>query len=232
MKILTVATTIVLLAPAVLPVGAFDLRPPESRVEFGVKDNRGGFTGETREVSGTVTVRERDGGYAADVEVKVDARTIRTGATLRDAQMRSPAFLNTTAFPFITFSGTVTVEGARTAAVQGHDARAAEHQERDPRRGGADRDHSRRQHLYGAGRSGRQVHRLRPPHPALPHLCRRGFHPHQTAGPVAPQGSVLLNARAPRPEPRKGEPARTPNQEEPWTRVPMPANSAVDSWKT
>ncbi len=111
MKILTLATTMVLLAPAALPVGAFDLRPPDSRVEFVVKDNRGGFTGETREVSGTVTVRERDGGYAADVEVKVDARTIRTGATLRDAQMRSPAFLNTTAFPFITFSGTVTAEG-------------------------------------------------------------------------------------------------------------------------
>ena len=111
MKILTLATTMVLLAPAALPVGAFDLRPPDSRVEFVVKDNRGGFTGETREVSGTVTVRERDGGYAADVEAKVDARTIRTGATLRDAQMRSPAFLNTTAFPFITFSGTVTVGG-------------------------------------------------------------------------------------------------------------------------
>ena len=111
MKILAIATTIVLLAPAALPVGAFDLRPPDSRVEFVVKDNRGGFTGETREVSGTVTVREREVGYAADVEAKIDARTIRTGATLRDAQMRSPAFLNTAAFPFITVSGTVTAEG-------------------------------------------------------------------------------------------------------------------------
>src|SRR3972149_3173670 len=119
MKVLTVTTTIVLLAPAVLPVGAFDLRPPESRVEFVVKDNRGGFTGETREVSGTVTVRERDGGYAADVEAKVDARTIRTGATLRDAPMRSPAFLNTTAFPFITFSGTVTVGGSAPPQFKG-----------------------------------------------------------------------------------------------------------------
>src|SRR3990172_3586189 len=126
MKILTLATTMVLLAPAALPVGAFDLRPPDSRVEFVVKDNRGGFTGETREVSGTVTVRERDGGYAADVEVKVDARTIRTGATLRDAQMRSPAFLNTTAFPFITFSGTVTVGGPAPPQFKGAAPRATQ----------------------------------------------------------------------------------------------------------
>lgn len=105
-----VGTLLMLLAPAALPVGPFDLRPPDGRVEIVVKDNRGGFTGETREVGGTITVRERDGGYAADVEVRIDARTIRTGATLRDAQMRSPTFLHTATFPFIAFSGTVTVD--------------------------------------------------------------------------------------------------------------------------
>ncbi len=109
MKLLATATTIALLAPAALPVGAFDLRP-ESRVEFVVADNRGGFTGETQEVTGAVTVREREGGYTAAVEAKIDARTIRTGSGLRDAQMRGRTFLNTVAFPFITFKGTVTAE--------------------------------------------------------------------------------------------------------------------------
>lgn len=97
-----------LLAPAGLPTGTFDLRPPAGRVEFLVRDNRGGFTGETREVTGTVVVRERGEGYLAEVEARIDARTIRTGATLRDAQMRGAAFLNTAQFPFITFKGTVT----------------------------------------------------------------------------------------------------------------------------
>ncbi|MDQ7849118.1 MAG: YceI family protein [Armatimonadota bacterium] len=101
------AVVAVLLAPSSLPVGAFTLRPQESLVRFSVRDNRGGFVGETREVSGSVVVRQSEGGYAAEVQAQVDARTIRTGIALRDAQMRSPAFLHTAAHPFITFSGTV-----------------------------------------------------------------------------------------------------------------------------
>jgi len=111
MTLLAIVTLLALLAPVVLPVGMFELRSPDSRVEFVVKDNRGGFTGEAREVGGTITVRERDAGYAADVDVRIDARAIRTGATLRDAQLRSPTFLHTASFPFITFSGAVAADG-------------------------------------------------------------------------------------------------------------------------
>lgn len=92
-----------------LPTGTFVVVPGESRVTFHVRDNRGGFSGETDQVSGTVVVRA-DGGYTATVEARVDARTIRTGASLRDAQMRSATFLHTREFPFIRFEGTATAE--------------------------------------------------------------------------------------------------------------------------
>lgn len=98
----------VTLAAASLPTGEFAIRHPDNMVEFFVKDNRGGFTGQTREVTGSVTVRERVDGYAADVEARIDARTIRTGSGLRDGQMRGPQFLDTGEFPFITFRGTAT----------------------------------------------------------------------------------------------------------------------------
>lgn len=110
MRLLAAVAATVLLAPAPLPVGAFTLRPQDSLVRFSVRDNRGGFVGETREVSGSVLVRQSEGGYAAEVQAQVDARAIRTGIALRDAQMRSPAFLHTAAHPFITFSGTVVAE--------------------------------------------------------------------------------------------------------------------------
>jgi polyisoprenoid-binding protein YceI len=100
-----------LLAPPGLPVGTFEIKSQDSRVEFFMKDNRGGFPGTTRDVSGTVTIRERgESGYTAEVEAKVDARTIKTGSSLRDGQMRSARFLNTEEFPFITFRGTVSAE--------------------------------------------------------------------------------------------------------------------------
>jgi polyisoprenoid-binding protein YceI len=98
----------VAIAAAPLPTGDFAVRAPDNSVEFFVKDNRGGFTGQTREVTGSVTVRERVEGYAAEVEARIDARTIRTGSSVRDAQMRSPQFLDTGEFPFMTFRGTAT----------------------------------------------------------------------------------------------------------------------------
>lgn len=111
MRIVALITGLSLLAPAGLPVGSFQLTPPESRVEFFVKDNRGGFTGGVRDVTATVTVRESAAdAYLADVAAKIDARTIRTGSGLRDGQMRSATFLNTAEFPFITFTGTASAE--------------------------------------------------------------------------------------------------------------------------
>jgi polyisoprenoid-binding protein YceI len=95
-------------AAAVLPVGAFKINPGESKVEFVMRDNRGGFTGTTDKVEGTVTVRKGDGDtFEAAIETRVDARAITTGNGQRDGQMRRE-FLRTDQHPFITFRGTAT----------------------------------------------------------------------------------------------------------------------------
>ncbi|MGH2348267.1 MAG: YceI family protein [bacterium] len=96
---------IVLAAATLLPTGSFGLDRDGSRVEFFVKDNRGGFTGVVRDVTATVTVTEHEGGFSGDVEARIDARTITTGIGVRDRQMRAD-FLQTSRYPFITFRGT------------------------------------------------------------------------------------------------------------------------------
>jgi polyisoprenoid-binding protein YceI len=103
-------TAIVLAAAAtLLPTGSFGLDRGGSRVEFFVKDNRGGFRGVVHDVTATVTVKERDGGFAGEVEARIDARTITTGIGVRDRQMRAD-FLETARYPFITFRGTAAAE--------------------------------------------------------------------------------------------------------------------------
>lgn len=97
---------IVAAALSLVPTGAFELVPAPSRIEFFVKDNRGGFTGVVHDVSASATVREQGDSFAGDVQVQIDARTITTGIGLRDRQMRRD-FLETDAFPFITFRGSV-----------------------------------------------------------------------------------------------------------------------------
>lgn len=93
-------------AVALLPIGTFGLDPASSQVEFFMRDNRGGFTGAARDIDSTVTVREQGEGFVAEVEARIDARTVTTGIGLRDTQMRRD-FLLTDRFPFITFRGTV-----------------------------------------------------------------------------------------------------------------------------
>lgn len=111
MRFVALISALALLASAGLPFGTFELRFPDSRVEFVVKDNRGGFTGTVRDITATVGVREQNAGaYLADVVAKIDARTIKTGSSLRDTQMRSARFLDTDEFPFITFVGTAEAE--------------------------------------------------------------------------------------------------------------------------
>ena len=117
--ILRAAIAAVAIAAAPLPTGDFAIRHPTNSIEFFVKDNRGGFTGRTTEITGTATVRERVEDYAGDVAARIDARTIRTGVGLRDGQMRSAPFLHTEEFPFITFRGTVTAEAPEGARFKG-----------------------------------------------------------------------------------------------------------------
>jgi polyisoprenoid-binding protein YceI len=99
------AAVILLQAPALLPVGVFRIEPGESRIEFVMRDNRGGFTGTTDRVDGTATVRTEGEAFAATVDARVDARTLVTGNGMRDGQMRRD-FLRTDQFQYITFKGT------------------------------------------------------------------------------------------------------------------------------
>lgn len=89
-----------------LPVGTFEIDRAASRIEFLVKDNRGGFTGVVRDLTSSVVVREQGSSFSGDVQVQIDARTMTTGIGLRDNQMRRD-FLETDKFPFITFRGTI-----------------------------------------------------------------------------------------------------------------------------
>ncbi len=99
---------------SLLPTGPFALDPAGSRVEFFVKDNRGGFTGIARDVQATAVVREQDGAFVGDVDARIDARSITTGSGLRDGQMRRE-FLVTDRYPAITFRGTAVPVDAVTA---------------------------------------------------------------------------------------------------------------------
>lgn len=94
----------VLAAVSLVPLGGFALDADASRLEFAVRDNRGGFTGVARAVEARAVVREQGESFAADVDVRVDARRITTGIGLRDSQMRRD-FLQTDKFPFIVFRG-------------------------------------------------------------------------------------------------------------------------------
>ncbi len=93
-------------ALSLLPVGSFTLEPGASRVEFAVKDNRGGFTGVAHGVQASAVVTEQGDAFVAQVEARIDARSITTGVGLRDGQMQRD-FLLTDRYPTITFTGTV-----------------------------------------------------------------------------------------------------------------------------
>lgn len=101
-----VVLAVLLAAASFLPTGPFVLDGARSRVEFHVRDNRGGFTGVAPDVDARVVVREHDAGFTAEVDVRIDARTLTTGNGVRDRQMRRD-FLLTDRFPAITFRGTV-----------------------------------------------------------------------------------------------------------------------------
>jgi len=100
-------------ALALLPTGSFALDPGASRVEFFVRDNRGGFTGIARDVQATAVVREQGGVFAAEVDARIDARALTTGIGLRDSQMRRE-FLLTDRYPVITFHGSAVPVGSVT----------------------------------------------------------------------------------------------------------------------
>ncbi|MDR7544648.1 MAG: YceI family protein [Armatimonadota bacterium] len=106
MRAASLACTLIMVqVSTLLPVGTFRAGPGDSRVEFVMRDNRGGFVGWTEDVAVAVTVWQADAetGSAA-VEAWVDARTLETGSSLRNAQMRRD-FLQTDRYPFVSFKG-------------------------------------------------------------------------------------------------------------------------------
>ncbi|HEY3246949.1 MAG TPA: YceI family protein [bacterium] len=106
MNVRSAVAALVVAAASLLPTGPFALDAGASRVQFFVKDNRGGFTGTVHDFSATATVKEQGDSVAGEVEVTIDARTITTGIGVRDRQMRND-FLETARYPFITFHGIV-----------------------------------------------------------------------------------------------------------------------------
>mgnify|MGYP000409828886 FL=1 len=98
-----------------LLTGRVQLVPSESRIEFFVRDNRGGFWGRATEMEGVGVVRQTgERAYTADVQVRVPARSVTTGLGLRDAQMHRTQLVSER-FPFLTFEGTVTSDRVRVA---------------------------------------------------------------------------------------------------------------------
>lgn len=104
---------------AVVPVGVFSIVPGESRVEFFVTDNRGGFRGFTDRVSGIVQVREdARGNPTGHIEATVDARSLTTFLALRDRQMHR-TYLRTDRYPEVTFRGiAIPVGGGGAEAIR------------------------------------------------------------------------------------------------------------------
>jgi polyisoprenoid-binding protein YceI len=105
-------------APTLLPTGAFRIHSGDRRVEFVMRDNRGGFVGSTDRVEGTATIRAEGETFTAAVEARVDARALTTGNGIRDGQMRRD-FLRTEQHPFITFKGTAALRDRPTAGTMG-----------------------------------------------------------------------------------------------------------------
>ncbi|HET8678706.1 MAG TPA: YceI family protein [bacterium] len=117
------AAMLIVQAPSLVPTGTFRIEPepqtgtsPRPPVEFLMRDNRGGFTGTTDRIEGTVTVRAEGEGVVAAIDARIDARTLVTGNGQRDGQMRRD-FLHTDQFQYITFRGTATPRGSLTASV-------------------------------------------------------------------------------------------------------------------
>ncbi|HKX16905.1 MAG TPA: YceI family protein [bacterium] len=111
---------------ATVPLHGLAIVPGESSVVFAVPDNRGGFRGHTTHVTGRVEVEPAGEGdaYVARIAGSVDARTLTTDNGGRDRAMHA-TFLQTAAYPAITFTGAATAKpglGVRPfeAAVQGH----------------------------------------------------------------------------------------------------------------
>src|SRR5262249_33102104 len=82
-------------ALTLLPAGRFEITPGESSVVFRVPDNRGGFSGRTTRVTGSVvTEPPTDGDDTARVNAAIDAASLDTGNGGRDDRMRGE-FLRT-----------------------------------------------------------------------------------------------------------------------------------------
>jgi len=91
--------------------------PVHSQVEFGIRHLLGRVRGSFTRWYGLIATQDRDWTHGT-VDVQVQTASINTGNAYRDADLRSPRFLNTDSFPKLTFKSTGIV--ARDSTVELH----------------------------------------------------------------------------------------------------------------
>jgi len=91
--------------------------PVHSQVEFGIRHLLGRVRGSFTRWYALIATQDRDW-TRGTVDVQVQTASINTGNAYRDADLRSPRFLNTDSFPKMTFKSTGIV--ARDSTVELH----------------------------------------------------------------------------------------------------------------
>jgi polyisoprenoid-binding protein YceI len=91
-------------------VGAWEIDPSHASFEFVARHLMAKVRGRFSDVSGVATIAERP--EDSTLEVEIDASTIDTGDSNRDAHLRSNDFFGTEDHPTITFRSTAVRPGA------------------------------------------------------------------------------------------------------------------------
>jgi len=116
-------------AQTAIPAGAPDLPaaaatkwvvdPVHSQVEFGIRHLLGRVRGSFSRWYGIIATQDSDWTNGA-VKVKVQTASINTGNSYRDADLRSPRFLDAAAFPAMTFESTDITTTDSTVVIGGN----------------------------------------------------------------------------------------------------------------
>jgi polyisoprenoid-binding protein YceI len=93
--------------------------PVHSQVEFGIRHLLGRVRGSFTRWYGVIATRETDW-RRGTVSVKVQTASINTGNAYRDADLRSPRFLDSDSFPAMTFESTDIATTDSTVVLHGN----------------------------------------------------------------------------------------------------------------
>jgi polyisoprenoid-binding protein YceI len=118
--LMTLATALVLMFPAVTIASTWDIDPDHSSVGFKVRHLMiSNVKGTFGKVKGTVHVNEGDI-TKSSVTASIDTASIDTGVGMRDDDLKSPKYLDVTKYPTMTFVSTsVARNGADKLKVTG-----------------------------------------------------------------------------------------------------------------